>query len=157
MLLAVMGSGSHLKRQWDDRDYDRSQQQHVGVSTSATDSGRRLSVDATSPIQRKLPPILTTDERPSQVPQGHSWTIDVEPRETLGDKGSLPPYIGGTPKRPRLSYEHKESTSTEGFDFMVSTVSSSVSVLKLRFEQATSNGPPLYVCIGRLSCESDLR
>jgi hypothetical protein len=148
MLLAVMGSGSHLKRQWDDRDYDRSQQQHVGVSTSPTDSGRRFSVDATSPIQRKLPPILTTDECPSQVPQGHSWTINVEPRETLSGKESPPPHAEGAHKRPRLSYEHKESTSTEGFDFKASTVSSSVSVLKLRFEQTTSNVPPLHVCIG---------
>jgi len=151
MLLAVMGSGSHLKRQWDDRDYDRSQQQHVGVSTSATDSGRRLSVDATSPIQRKLPPILTTNERPSQVPRGHSWTIDADPRETLSGKGSPPPHAEGIHKRPRLSYEHKESTSTEGFDFMASTVSSSVSILKLHFEQTTSNMPPplfLHVCIG---------
>src|SRR5271156_3293891 len=148
MLLAVMGSGSHLKRQWDDRDYDRSQQQHVGVSTSPTDSGRRFSVDATSPIQRKLPPILTTDECPSQVPQGHSWTINVEPRETLSGKESPPPHAEGAHKRPRLSYGHKESTSTEGFDFKASTVSSSVSVLKLRFEQTTSNVPPLHVCIG---------
>jgi hypothetical protein len=145
MLLAVMGSGSHLKRPWDDGDYDRSQQQHVGVSTSATDSGRRFSVDATSPIQRNLPPILTTNERPSQVPQGHPWTVNVEPRETLGGKGSPPPHTEDTPKRPRLSYEHKEPTSTEGFDFKASTVNSSVSVLKLRFEQTTSNVPPLHV------------
>jgi hypothetical protein len=148
MLLAVMGSGSHLKRPWDDRDYDGSQQQHVGVSTSSTDSGRRFSVDATSPIQRKLPPILTTHERLSHGPQGHSWTVNVEPRETLSGKGSPPPYCEGTPKRPRLSYEQKESTSTEGFDFKASTVNSSVSVLKLRFVQTTSNVPPLHVCIG---------
>ena len=147
MLLAVMGSGSHLKRQWDDRDYDRSQQQHVGVSTSATDSGQRFSVDATSPIQQKLPPILTS---PSQVPQGHSWTINVEPRETLSGKGSPPPHAEGTHKRPRLSYEHKESTSTEGFDFKASTVSSSVSVLKLRFEQTNKQCAP-FACLHRLT------
>ena len=133
MLLAVMGSGSHLKRPWDDRDFDRSQQQHIGVSTSATDSGRRFSVDATSPIQRKLPPILTGDERPSQVPQGHFWNVSAEPREALSDNGSPPPHTEGTLKRRRLSYEHKESTSTEGFEFRASTGNSSVSVLKLRF------------------------
>jgi hypothetical protein len=131
MLLAVMGSGSHLKRPWDDSDFDRSQQRHIGVSTSATDSGRRFSIDATSPILRKLPPILTGDERPSQVPQGHSWSIGAEPREALSGNGSPPPHTEGTLKRRRLSYEHKESTSTEGFDFKASTGNSSVSVLKL--------------------------
>jgi hypothetical protein len=135
MLLAVMGSSSPLKRPWDDRDYDRSQQQHVGVFTSATDSGRRFSVDATSPIQRKLPPILTTSEHPSQ---GHSWSISAEPREALSGNGS-PPHTEGTPKRRRLSYEHKESMSTEGFDGKASTGNGSVSVLMLRFVQTTSN------------------
>jgi hypothetical protein len=149
MLLAVMGSGSHLKRPWDDSDFDRSQQRHIGVSTSATDSGRRFSIDATSPIPRKLPPILTGDERPSQVPQGHSWSVGAEPREALSGNGSPPPHTEGTLKRRRLSYEHKESTSTEGFDFKASTGNSSVSVLKLHFLQMTSNVPrPLHVCIG---------
>jgi hypothetical protein len=133
MLLAVMGSGSHLKRPWDDRDFDRSQQQHIGVSTSATGSGRRFSIDATSPIQRKLPPILTGEERPPQVPQGHSWSVSAERRETLSGNGSPPLRTEDTLKRRRLSYEHKESTSTEGFDFKTSTGSSSVSVLKLPF------------------------
>ena len=142
MLLAVMGSSSHLKRPWDDRDYDRSQQQHVGVFTSATDSGQRFSVDATSPIQRKLPPILTTSERPSQVLQGYSWSISAEPREALGGNGSPPPHTEGTPKRRRLSYEHKESMSIEGFDGKASTGNSSVSVLMLRFVQTTCNVPP---------------
>src|ERR1700733_188728 len=108
MLLAVMGSGSHLKRPWDDRDFDRSQQQHIGVSTSATDSGRRFSIDATSPIQRKLPPILTGEERPPQVPQGHSWSVSAERRETLSGNGSPPLRTEDTLKRRRLSYEHKE-------------------------------------------------
>src|ERR1700743_3403210 len=133
MLLAVMGSGSHLKRSWDDRDFDKLQQQHIGVSTSATGSGRRFSVDATSFIQRKLPPILTGDERPSQVPQGHPWSVGAEPREALSGNGSPPPHTEGALKRRRVSYEHKESTSTEGFDFMASTGNSSVSVLKLPF------------------------
>src|SRR5436305_12102908 len=109
MLLAVRGSGSHLKRSWDDRDFDRSQQ-HIGVSTSGTGSGRRFSADATSPIQRKLPPISTGNERPSQVPQVHSWSTSVEAREALGGTVSPPPHAEGTFKRRRLSYEHKEST-----------------------------------------------
>jgi hypothetical protein len=150
MLLAVMGSGSHLKRPWDDRDYDRPQQQHIGASTSATHLGRRFSIDATSPIQRKLPPILTTNERLSQVPQGPSWSISVEPREAPSGNGSPQPHTEGTPKRRRLSYEHKESTSTEGFDFKASAGNGSVSVLKLRLYSQQALRPPL-ACLHRLN------
>ena len=147
MLLAVMGSGSHLKRPWDDRDFE---QQHIGVSTSATDSSWGFSVDATSPIQRKLPPILTDNERPSQVTQGHSWSISAEPREALSGDGSPPPHTEGTLKRRRLSYEHKESTSTEGFDFKASTGNSPVSVLELRFVQTNKQCTPV-ACLHRLT------
>jgi hypothetical protein len=150
MLLAVMGSGSHLKRPWDDRDFDRSPQQHIGVSTSATDSGRRFSVDATSPIQRKLPPILTGNEFPSQVPQGHSWSISAEPREGLSGNESPPPHTEGTLKRRRLSYEHKESTSTEGFDFKASTGNSSVSVSQASFCTDNKQCTPC-ACLHRLT------
>ena len=127
MLLAVMGSGSHLKRPWDDTEHDTSQNQHVGPSTSATQSGRRFSIDPPIPVNQRLPPILTTHERPSQVLRMHSWTTNADADETFACSASPRPHVEGSAKRPRLFYDRKESASAERFiDFRSSTTHGSV-------------------------------
>jgi hypothetical protein len=144
MLLAVMGSGSHLKRPWDDREHDKSQNQHIGASAVATESGRRFSVDPSSPIEQRFPPILTDYDRPSQVQPEHSWTTNTKPDETLTCRASPQPHNEGSVKRPRLYYDQKESTSAERFNFKSSTANSSVRTpASLSYRQRATPSPPV--------------
>ena len=127
MLLAVMGSGSHLKRPWDDSEREESQHQRTGASTSVTESGRRFSIDLTSSLEQRLPPILGPHERPPQVPQQQSLTASVEADAAFRCEASPQQHTEGSSKRPRLFYDQKESTSAEKFDYKSSTGNSFVS------------------------------
>jgi hypothetical protein len=125
MLFTVMGGCSHLKRPWDESELHGSQNQLSSVSTSVTESGRRFSVDLSSPVAQRLPPMLATHERPQALRQ-HSWTASAEAGEAPTYKGSPRPYAEGSTKRPRLFYDEKESTSAERFDYKSSTADCSV-------------------------------
>jgi hypothetical protein len=124
MLLAVMGSGSHLKRPWDERELEASQDQQPNTSTSSTQSGRRLSIDISSPATQRLPPILATNER-SQVLRQHSWT-SAEAGEPPSCKTSPQLHTEGSAKRPRLFYNKTESGDAERCDYKSSLRTSSV-------------------------------
>jgi hypothetical protein len=125
MLLEVMGSCSHLKRPWDESEVHESENPLSSVSTSVTQSGRRFSVDLSSPVAQRSPPMLGTHARP-QILRQHSWAASVEAGEAPTCKASPRPYIEGSNKQPRLFYDRKESTSAGRFDYKSSTANSSV-------------------------------
>jgi hypothetical protein len=138
MLLAVMGSGSHLKRPWDESELDESQDQQQHISASSTQSGRKLSIDLSSPATQTLPPILATHERP-QVLRQHSRATLAEADEPPDCKTSPRPHTEGSGKRPRLFYNKKESGDTERFDHKRLLPTSSVRNLSFCFLQTKSN------------------
>jgi hypothetical protein len=138
MLLAVMGSGSHPKRPWDESELDKSQSQQPSVSASATESGRRFSIDLSSPLAQRLPPMLATHERP-QVLRQHSWTTSAEVGEPPSCKTSPRPHTEGSAKRPRLFYSKKESGDAERLDHKSSKTNSPVRTSASTFyEQITT-------------------
>src|SRR4051794_26764875 len=126
MLLAVMGSGSHLKRRWDETEFDRSRNQHIAASTSATESARSFSIDPSPPIRQRLPPGVATNERPSQILREPSWTRHADLEESFTCGASPQPHIERSTKRNRLFYDQKESAIDERFDFESLTAHSSV-------------------------------
>src|SRR2546423_4776230 len=115
-MLAVMGSGSHMKRPWDETEFDRSRTQHIAASPSATESARRFSIDPSAAIGQRLPPVVTTNERPSQILRELSWTKDADADECFTCSASPQPHIERPVKRPRLFYDQKESAINERFD-----------------------------------------
>ena len=141
MLLAVMGSGSHLKRPWDESELDESQgKQHV--SASSTQSGRQLSIDLSSPATKTLPPIVATHERPRVLRQ-HSQATPAEADEPPDCKTSPRPHTEGSAKRPRLFYNKKEPGDAERIDSKRSLPTSSVRNLSFCFLLTKSN--PLMI------------
>lgn len=125
MLLAVMGSGSHLKRPWDESELDEPQDLQPNVSTSSTQSGRRFSIDLSSPVSQRLPPILATHARP-QVLRQHSWATPAEAGEPPHYKTSPRLQTDESAKRPRLFYNKKESGDAERLEYKSSLPTSSV-------------------------------
>lgn len=138
MLLAVMGSGSHLKRRWDENEHDESESQQPSISAPVTEADRRFSVDLPSPFAERLPPLLVTHERP-QVLRQNSWTTSAEGGGPPNCKASPGPHTERPAKRPRLFYSKKESEDAESFDCRSSISNSSVRTLASTFSQPKSN------------------
>lgn len=141
MSLAVMGSGSRLKRSWDDTDHERLQHRRIGLSTTAAGSSRRFSVDLASSIDRRLPPIYTQEHR-SQVLRDDPWTRNADAEELT----SFPrPPMEDFAKRPRLSYAQTESASVERSDFKSPTANSSVRTPTSALSRQTCSHPLVNV------------